>query len=918
MKNSSRRIEWTILLLAVSFFLLSPRGLLAQESGSKGGLFNREPSSVETVYTDAEISKISRFRDMALDEKIRSFNQLSDSEKTAVFKSLSSREQEILLGQVDEKTRLALFHSLDLMQQTRLFEQLTEDERNSLLEGMEPEEQQAWAQRGPKFTPLPEQTARKGVRREPESTAIEHILSGRFPTDITRELKQFGYDYFEKNGSSFAPVGHVPVSENYIIGPGDSFTVHLWGRTEATHEVTVTREGTVTLPRVGTLNVGGLRFSELKPYLLHKFRELYPDFEMSVSMGALRTIDVFIMGEAAHPGTYSVSALSTVVTALFQAGGPNKIGSLRDIRVMRQGDRVGSLDLYEFFIKGSRAHDMRLQPGDTIFVPVVGPVVGVVGCVRRPAIYELKGMQNLGDVISLAGGLLPVGHLQNIVVERVVGHDRRVVRSFSMNPKDLGASESFTMPLQDGDVVKIYPVHEQLQQVVYLQGHVKYPREYEFTPGMRLGDLIPSYDILLPEAYLEQAEIARLVPPDLHSEIITFDLKAFLEGDSTQNLALQERDRVIIYGKWDKKDIPEVHVKGAVREPGTYRLYPGMTVRDLVFQAGNLTTRAYKEKATLRRVVTLAGAPAETTKIDFSLQQALSAEERENLLLQQDDIVYVREIPEYQEALNRVVTLEGEFVFPGEYTFSRGERLADVIMRAGGLTQEAYLQSAVFQRKSVQRIQREQLKDYINTLEKDVLSMGAMSAEGSINEDQAAILKQTLAAKQELLKKLRQTEPTGRMVVDLEEAVNITSSPHNLEMRPGDHLAVQKRPDTVVVMGEVYNPTALFVEPERTVGYYLDRVGGVTKNAEEDEIYVVRADGTVVSKNQKGYFGMASWDGSKHRWTMGGFDSIEIYPGDTIIVPRKVEKYPWLRVAKDVTQVIYQIALAAGVWLTHF
>lgn len=836
--------------------------------------------------------------------------------------------------EMSREEKLDMFLSLSPSEQQRVFEGLTDSERSALILSMDPADRDTWSQRYPglvspsgvtggqegAFTGFEPQAQPETDERKPQApTPIERMLSGRFPRDITRELEQFGYDYFERNGSRFSPVGHIPVGENYVIGPGDSFTVHLWGRVEAGHEVVVSRDGSITLPRVGTLDVGGLRFSELKPFLRHKFSQIYPDFEMSVTMGTLRSMDVFLMGEAEHPGTYSVSALSTALTTLFQAGGPNKIGSLRSIRVLRDGKQVGELDLYDFFIKGSRSADVRLQPGDTIFVPVIGPVVGIAGLVKRPGIYEMAQEQSLGEMVALAGGVLAAGHLQNVVVERVVGHQRRVVRSFDLAPGEADSAEVLDLPLQDGDVVKVYPVHEQLQQVVYLEGHVKYPREYELKPGMRLLDLIPSYDELLPEPYLEQAEVVRLVPPDLKTEVLLFDLGALLEGDQSQNLELQNRDRVIVYNKWEKEDRPEVRVAGAVRNPSTYRLFEGMTVRDLVFRAGNLTARAYTRKATLVRVVTREEGAAETTKIEFSLRDALrGGDEEENLLLKKDDILYVRSIPEYDEALERSVTLEGEFPFPGEYAFSRGERLADVVTQAGGLTEDAYARGAVFERESVKKLQRERLDQYIDKLEEDILSMGALSAEGSISPEQAGILTQALSAKRELLRKLRQSEVTGRMVVDLEQALAIPSSDDNLELRAGDRLVIKKRSDTVNVMGEVYNPMALFVQKDKSVGYYLDRVGGVTKDAEEDEIYVVRADGTVMSKSQRGFFGMATWDGGKHRWTLGGFESIPVEPGDTIIVPRKVERYPWMRVAKDLTQIVYQVALAAGVWLTHF
>ena len=359
---------------------------------------------------------------------------------------------------------------------------------------------------------------------------IELILSGQFPTDISRELRQFGYDFFDPQVSTFAPVTNVPVGPDYVIGPGDSFTINLWGKAENRFDAEVDREGRISLPQVGTVTVSGLRFEELKPFLYRRFKEYHPDFHISVTMGRLRTVEVFVVGEARKPGTYTVSSLSTVITSLYAAGGPSKNGSLRNVQVFRQGEKVKSIDLYDFLVHGAKKDDIRLQSQDTLFVPVLGPVIGVAGNVRRPAIYEMKGGETIRDAIALAGGVLPTGELQNVVVERMVGNRKRVIGSFNLDPSSIKAEEDLKASLQDGDVIKIYPIHGAIGKVVRLEGHVKYPREYEWKPDMRLRDIIPSYSALLPEPYLPQAEIIRLVPPDSHPEIIPFDLGALLSG----------------------------------------------------------------------------------------------------------------------------------------------------------------------------------------------------------------------------------------------------------------------------------------------------------------------------------------------------------------------------------------------------
>lgn len=750
-----------------------------------------------------------------------------------------------------------------------------------------------------------------------ELSQTEKIMSGHFPKQISRELLQFGYDFFDKVISTFTPVSGSPVGDDYIIGPGDGFVVHLWGNVEETQKALVTRDGQVILPRLGTLTVSGMTFAELKKFLESKYRQFFPDFQISVTMESLRSLEVFIVGEVKAPGTYSVSSLSTVITALYAAGGPTKNGSLRNIKLFRNGRLVQLLDLYLFFIEGFKEDDVRLEPGDTLLVPVIGPVAGIAGNVRRPAIYEIKTDTIIAEVIWLAGGVLPSGQLQNVVIERIDNHQKRIVRSFNIDPAFDEKDQNLRIPIKDGDVVKIYPVHDRIGQVVYLEGHVKYPMEHELKPGMRLKDLLASYKDLLPEAHLSRAEIVRLIPPDLHPEIVPFSPEGLLSGDESQNLELKDMDRVIIYAAGEKADLPKISIKGEVRNEGTYPLYPGMTVKDLIFAAGNLTRKAYLKKATLTRVVTTEKG-ADSLKLDFSIRDALEGSSRQNLALKQDDVVVIHQIPNYTETLTRKVTLEGAFAFPGEYSFSEGEQISSVIERAGGLASDAYPYGAVFLRETVKDVQRKQVSDYISRLEEDILSSESYAAEILSDKEQAAGFQQALIAKKQLIQKLKTAKPTGRMVIDLEEIMASPSSKYNFELKPGDHLIVEKHPNHVNVLGEAVNPTALYAEEGKKVDFYIDRVGGVTRNADKAQMYIVRANGTVISKHQSGFFGLTSWDSDQKRWYLGGFDSIEILPGDTIIIPQKTDKYRNWTLTKDIVDVAYKVAVAAGVIIVAY
>ena len=887
-------------------------------------------SEIESILKAAPVEEQQRlFNRLTPDQKVKAFQHLSPKQQLVAFKWLTNKEKEMVFATLDENAKSDLFARLGEPDQEFIFKGLEDQAKAQILTRLSMEKRSLWLARYPGLRLLisdETRAERQGEGLQPKKartqekekpSRIERIMSGIFPQSIERHLTQFGYDFFSATPPAFTPISGVPVGEDYILGPEDAFTIHLWGKVEASYPVVVSSEGTIVVPRIGSLTVGDLKLKAARQLLRRKFKEYYQDFSMSFTMDRLRAVQVFVVGEVERPGTYNVSGMSTVIDALYAAGGLRKTGSLRSIKVTRNGGTVATVDLYTFLIEGRKVQDIRLHPGDTVFVPVIGPVAGIAGNVRRPAIYEIQDHTTIGQLLELAGGVMPTGYLQNVVIERIENNRRRIVKSFNLEAGRTPGKDQMSTRVEDGDVVKVFPVYRQMQQVVFLEGHVKYPREYEYWSGMRVSDLIPSYEQLLPEPYLKRAEIIRLVPPDLHPEIIGFNLGALLAGDESQNILLKDMDRVMVYDKAEKKDLPQVTITGAVRQPGTYRLYQGMRVKDLIFKADNLLPGAYTEKASLSRM-SLVQDRTDVVTIDFSPAKAIAGDPADDIELKPFDSVYIREIPRYSEVLDRKITLEGEFKFPGEYTFSEGERLSSVIARAGGFTEEAYPFGAVYLREDVKVIQQKRIQEYVSGLEEEVLALTSQAAETSLEKDEADIILKTLTAKKQLLEKMKKSQPSGRMVVNLAKVVSDSGSDQDPKVQPGDRLIVKKRPDYVNVLGEVYNPTALLVAGERRVGYYLNLVGGSNDNADEDQIYLVKANGTVISKRQEGFWGMASWDGENHRWTLGGFENVKVDPGDSIIVPKKVEKYPWLRVVKTVTEIMYQIAVAAGVLIVAY
>jgi len=759
----------------------------------------------------------------------------------------------------------------------------------------------------------PQETPKTGQQRtaaQRELSTTEQLLSGNMSSEVSTDLRQFGYDVFNTAISTFAPVTNVPVGPDYILGPGDAFSLTMWGRVDAQYTLQVDRDGQIVLPEVGALKVWGMKFGELPGYLQHELSRKFTDFKMSVTMDRLRTIHIFVVGEASAPGGYTISSLSTVINALFAAGGPSKNGSLRKIRLLRNGTDPAPVDLYKFLLGGDKGTDLRLQDGDTLFIPLIGPVVGVAGNVKRPAIYEMAQSMQLQEVLDLAGGITFAGWLQRVQVERVEDHQKRIVVDFDLSERTAPAQRRQLLEanVRDGDVVKVFPVAETAQNIIQLDGHVVRPGKYEFKPGMRLSDVL-GYDSFLPEVNLEYAEIERLVPPDMHPITIPFHPGKVLSGDTAANLELACFDQVRLF-RWDEKGKRSVTISGMVYEPNEYRLVDGMRIMDLINAAGGLQKTAYLRAAELTRSH-IKQEGMITEKIDIDLAKALAGDPQQNVVLLDYDRLTIRPVPELD--FGRAAVIQGQVRFPGTYPILKGETLSSLIQRAGGYTDQAYLKGAVFTRESAKAVQRERLEKLVREIEESMLTSAGQATGGALDAEEVKGQQAALATKRELVTKLRVAQVTGRVVVTLSDVAQLKGSRSDIELEDMDTLTIPQTPGVVYVVGEVFNPTSLQYEKDRTVSYYLRRVGGMTKEADKKQVSVVKANGSVVSIAQGNRGKFVFWDSENKSWFFGGFMSMEMEPGDSIVIPRKMDRFFWLKTTKDLTQIIFQIAVAAGI-----
>lgn len=739
------------------------------------------------------------------------------------------------------------------------------------------------------------------------------LLDKNTTEPFERELKQFGYDFFRNSPQLSQAVDSLPAGDEYLVGPGDVLKLTIWGAVNAQQDLQVDRNGEVLIPKVGSVKVWGLTFAKAKETINSAIGRYFRNYEMNLSMGRLRTIQVYVVGEVEAPGSYPVSSMATVINALAAAGGPSRNGSLRAVRVTRPGQAPQPVDLYEMLLSGDRSKDVRLQNGDTIFVPVIGPVAAVAGEVRRPAIYELLGTTTLPELLQMAGGLSATAYTGRIQVERLADNHARIVQDYSPAAGQLEQSLA-KVEMRDRDMVKVFPVQAATRQVVSLKGNIQRPGEYQFKPDMRLTDLIPSTQLLLPESYLDAVEITRLSPPDYRKELLTANLRSALAGNAADNILLQEQDTIKVFSRWEMEEKPKVAVNGAVVNPGVYEYQHGMAVRDLVAAGGSPKRNAYLDQAELSRI-SVHGDKAEHKRIQLDLGKALAGDPQHNLSLQPDDVLIVRSVANWQDATNTFVRLKGEVRFPGVYTVARGEKLSSVIARAGGYTENAYLFGAKFTRRSVQQQQQKRMDEIIVRTEKDIMQKQASLTAMAASKEELEATKTALDGLLKSLEQMRRIKAEGRVVMRLAQLDEFTKSSYDIELEGGDEVEIPQRPGVVHVLGQVYNQTSFVYLPDTAyVGDYLAKAGGPTREAEEDEIYIIKADGSVFSRQQSS-FGI-HWNDDSKSWSFGSFMASPLMPGDTVVVPQKIERVAWMRELKDITQILANIAVAAGtVWI---
>ena len=735
---------------------------------------------------------------------------------------------------------------------------------------------------------------------------------------VGRPLPLFGQSMFDQPPSTFAPMDLLQVPDDYIIGAGDTLQIRVWGQITADVRASVDRAGQIYIPQVGPISVAGVHYGELEQYLKNVVSKIFRNFNLTVSVGRLRSIQVLVLGNARYPGTYTISSLSTLVNAIFASGGPTPQGSLRHIQVRRDGTTITDFDFYDLLIKGDKSKDVRLQPGDVLYIPHVGPLVAIAGSVNTPAIYEMKDDSTLHDLIEVAGDLSTVADTSKVLIDRFVDHQARKTLEF---PYD---DQARALHLEDGDIVRIFSIIPRFEDTVTLRGNVANPGRYPWKPGMRVRDLIPNAQALLTRRYWRNraaivngrsteypllpaprsptqtanqqpgqgtsANANTTTPPSFNEVPEGTGAIAAAEAANSQNQQNPQGNASSPTGEASLASRQGAQTTNGASNPNT--------VRDVAEDVRRYAPEINWDYAIIQRVN-----PQDLTSklIWMNPRKAiLEGDEQSNLELQPGDIVTIfsqRDISVPQADRAQYVIVEGEVERPGVYKLETNETIRSVLIRAGGLTPNAYVYGSLLTRESARIDQQKSLDELASSMEVQI-RQSAVQAAASANPGD---LNQILAAQEAIITQLRNTRASGRVALPVKPNDKSISDFPDMVMEDSDRLAIPHTPSTVSVVGDVYNPGSFIFTKPNSAGSYLEIAGKGKPQSDMHHAFVLRANGIVVAANNVN----SPFNGAK-------FSRLRLYPGDEIVVPYKLPTGAWIRSLQTWTQISSQLALTAA------
>jgi protein involved in polysaccharide export with SLBB domain len=743
-------------------------------------------------------------------------------------------------------------------------------------------------------------------------------------------LPVYAADLFRRIPSTFAPLDMTPVPSDYVVGPDDELRIRVWGQVNLQANVRVDRSGEIYLPQVGQVHVAGLAFSALDAHLREAVGRVYRNFDLTVDLGQIRAIQIYVSGQARRPGVYTVSSLSTLVDALFSSGGPSVEGSLRAIELRRNGAVVTHFDLYDLLIRGDKTKDARLLPGDVIYIPAVGPQAAVFGSVRNPGIYELLPQESLAAALTDAGGVSTVAAEARVSIERIDEHRDRHAMEVGYDASGMAAS------LHDGDMIRVYSIVPRYQKTVTLRGNIANAGRFAWHEGMHLSELIPDKESLLTRDYWWRRAQMGLPAPEFEpvpgfadlrqpadNHPITLPQRAQGQGagngmqpglepgqsgSAQDQYGSQSADNSQDQSSWQNglaqnQPLSAQQRAGSTSLAGTQTSAPSQSQpqgprTDVRLPAPEIDW----DYAVIER---LNSETLKTELLAFDLGKLVLAHDAaQDLALEPGDIVSIFSEADIRVPVaeqTKLVRLEGEFVHAGIYSAQPGETLRQLVESAGGLTPNAYLYGSQFTRESTRAIQQARIDEYVQSLslaiQHGVISLAVSTAASAQNLAGAAPAQNST---QDLLASLRQIRATGRIVLAFHPDSSGEAGIPDIALEDGDRFIVPHLPATVNVVGAVYDQNSFLFKASSRTGTYLHQAGGPNRYADRRREFVIRADGEVVSRNMI----RDSWGNA--------FDNLQVYPGDTIVVPEKILKPSAMQGFVNWSQMFSQFALGAA------
>jgi protein involved in polysaccharide export with SLBB domain len=758
-------------------------------------------------------------------------------------------------------------------------------------------------------------------------------------------LQVFGRKLFDEVPTTFAPLDRIPVPANYVLGPGDELLIHVWGKIDLDTRVTVDRNGQVFVPTIGNLTVAGLRFDQLQSFLHSAIATLYKDFDLNVSLGQLRSIQVFVLGSARQPGVYTISSLSTLVNALFTSGGPSATGSMRHIQLRRSDQVITEFDLYDLLRRGDKSHDVQLLPGDVIYIPPAGQQVAIIGSVNEPGIYEIKGDETVASALEDAGGATNLADQDRVLLERIENHEGRQLESFAMDEAGLKRT------LRDGDLLRVYPLSPRFDNAVTLRGNVAQPGRYSYRDGMRVSDLIPNRQFLLTRDYWNQQNF--LVPERIAHPFglapNQFDPQTGTNVQNPANLpsGVNPQNQFNSQNGFNPQAGTNPQAGNNAQpsqnvQPAT-NMQPGNNVPNGINQqtGTNVQSGSNQQQGTSQQNANNtqidAGQRSETSfeaarngeeinwdyaaierldqhdlstrLIAFNLGNAIdNPASPDNPVLEPGDVVTIfseKDIPLPVDKHAAFVRVDGEVNAPGIYRIGPGETLRDVVKRAGGLTPHSYLYASQLNRISTRRAEELEIRQSTAQMQRDLLARNA--ATSTVGTSNTAEQQAQLSSQQALIAQLAAVQPTGRVVLAMKPDAGSVDDIPAFPLEDGDTFYIPPELNTVQVSGAVYNENAFRYEGKKRLNSYLNDAGGPTRQADTKRVFLIRADGTVISRQTHGEF----WHSD--------FGSTTLLPGDAIIVPPKLKgPSTFIQQLPYFTQILSQTALTGAVLGTAY